>query len=32
MQNDRTNLNRLADDGCPHAPSGDTTVYDLTAP
>lgn len=34
MQNDstdRTDLNRLVDDGCPHAPSGDTTVHDLAA-
>ena len=34
MQNDgtdRKDLSRLADDGCPHAASGDTTVHDLSA-
>jgi hypothetical protein len=26
---DRTDLNRMADDGCPNNPTGDTQTHDL---
>ncbi len=34
MQNDnidRTDLYRLADDGCPHSPDRDTNTHDLSS-
>ena len=33
MQNDhidRTDLHRMADDGCPNGPSGESTTHDLS--
>ncbi|AMV26339.1 hypothetical protein VT84_18220 [Gemmata sp. SH-PL17] len=28
---DRNDLYRLADDGCPHSPTSDTSAHDLSA-